>query len=358
MASELPEVAATSSPHRSAPRRRSLPVRAFLWVITAYGLAATVALVAIAVIGDRTAWTYLAALVSFWWLLPAPVLLLMVVVLRSPWAVAATLVPALVCGYLQGPYVLHALDGGGGDQVADFRVATFNLSNGRPVDSLTTLVDADRPDILLLQEVTSNGDQLAALAPGYPYASIGPGTNGIGHDGYAILSRFPITADRPVTGLPPEARAADLVTVDVDGRAVTVLSVHLASPCIGCPANTTYPGGGTTSSARMRVAEAKRYAEVIRDLLRRGEAVIVGGDLNASPLNRPLHEFTAAGLTDAQREVGTSPGLTRGPGPGLARVDVVLVGGLTPVRVVEGPRGHSTHSPVVADLAWPPSSGG
>jgi vancomycin resistance protein VanJ len=255
--------------------------------------------------------------------------------------------------------VLNAVGVGGADAAADFRVATFNLTNGRPVDSLARLVAAHEPDILLLQEVTSSREELAALVPDYPYASMGPGVRGPGNDGYAILSRYPITAVRPVTDLPREARPADLVTVDIDGRQVTFLSIHLASPCIGCPADTSYPGGGTASAARMRVAEAQRYAEVVTDALRNGETVVVGGDLNSSPLNRPLHEFTAVGLTDAQRDVGTRPGLTRGPGPGVARVDVVLVAGLTPVTVVEGSRGHSTHSPVIADLAWPsPTSHG
>ncbi|GAA4729257.1 hypothetical protein GCM10023328_04720 [Modestobacter marinus] len=42
-----------------------------------------------------------------------------------------------------------------------------------------------------------------------------------------------------------------------------------------------------------------------------------------------------------------------GGDPGPARVDAALVHGLRPVRGVEGDQGPSTHSPVVADLAWP-----
>jgi hypothetical protein len=72
-------------------------------VCAGYGWTATAALVAIVVIGDRTAWTYLAAQISFWWLLPGPVLLVLALILRSPWTAAATIAPALVFGYLQGP---------------------------------------------------------------------------------------------------------------------------------------------------------------------------------------------------------------------------------------------------------------
>ena len=333
--------------------RRSSRLSAALWACTAYGLTATSTLVAIALIGDRTTLTYLAALIFFWWLFPAPVLLLWTIAVRSPAAVLATLVaPALLSVHVQGPFVLNALGGGPDDRPADLRVATFNLTNGRPMDSLATLVAEHRPDVLLLQEVNSSREQLAELVPDYPYASMGPGINGPGNDGYAVLSRHPVTGVQPVTGLPPNARPADLVTVTVDGRPLTLLSVHLASPCIGCPSDARVPGGDTAEAARLRLAETRRYIEVLADVLADGTAVVVGGDLNSSPLNRPLHEFTALGLTDAWGQVGTSPGLTRGPGPGVARVDVVLVAGMDAQRVVKGSRGHSTHSPVIADLVW------
>jgi endonuclease/exonuclease/phosphatase (EEP) superfamily protein YafD len=131
--------------------------------------------------------------------------------------------------------------------------------------------------------------------------------------------------------------------------------VHLASPCIGCVdgGEGANPAGDTGEAARVRVTEARRYAEVVAELRADGRPVVLGGDLNSSPLNRPLRLLTGAGLVDVHRAVGRSPGLTRGPGPGVARVDVVLVDGLRPVRSTEGGQGASTHSPMVADLAWP-----
>jgi endonuclease/exonuclease/phosphatase (EEP) superfamily protein YafD len=113
------------------------------------------------------------------------------------------------------------------------------------------------------------------------------------------------------------------------------------------------PAGSTSEAARIRDAEARRYAEVVSGLIAAGQPVVLAGDLNSSPLNRPVHLLTGAGLTDVHQAVGTSPGLTRGPGPGVARVDVVLVAGLVPLRDAEGHRDASTHSPVIADLAWP-----
>jgi vancomycin resistance protein VanJ len=338
------------APHRGVPR----------WVIRTcgvYGIAASLSLLAIAALRDGTAWTYVAGLFYWWWLIPAPFALVLAVTARS-WRVGAVLLlPAVTSGHLLAPYVGNALQQAAGRPESwDLRVATFNLTNGRPVDGLLELVQEHAPQILLLQEVTATRDDLAALLPGYDFAAVGLGVHGPGHDGYAVLSQFPITSVKRVEDLPTGARPTDVVTVDVEGRPVHVLSVHLASPCIGCPDSGENLAGGTADAARVRVAEALRYAQLLRPLLERDEPVILGGDLNSSPLNEPWEELTRVGLVDAQAAVGTGPGLTRGPGPGVARVDFVLVSGLTPVDVEQGARGESSHSPVIADLAWPEPS--
>ncbi|WP_299953094.1 endonuclease/exonuclease/phosphatase family protein [uncultured Modestobacter sp.] len=318
-----------------------------------YGVAGTAVLLAVGVVGDRTAATYTAALFSAWWLAPAPALLVLAAVRRAWRVVAALLVPAVAVLVLQGPYLVNRFTGD--DAAADLRVAAYNVTHGRPLDGLRALVEQERPDVVLLQEVTvARRAELRALAD-YPHLHLGPLTGGRLGDGDAVLSRHPIVGADRVTGLPAGARATDLVTLDVDGRELDVLSVHLASPCVGCtPAGgEANPAGGTGEAARTRVAEARRYAEVVAGLVDRGRPVVLGGDLNSSPLNRPLHVLTRAGLTDVHRAVGTWPALTRGPGPGVARVDAVLVSGLRPLSSREGDRGASTHSPMVADLAWP-----
>lgn len=337
---------------RSRRSRRPLTTWS-LRLLAAYGVTATLLLLAIAVFRDSWVLTYVAALLFFWWLVPAPLSLVLALVARG-WVVALTvLAPTAVCVVLLGPYLVHDLPGTLPSGPADLRVATYNLSNGRPLDGLTELVRNQHPDVLLLQEVTNTHDELARLLPAYPAISAGTGVNGPGHDGYAVASRFPIRSVTPVTGLPSGARPTDVVTLDVRGHEVAVISVHLASPCLDCAPGAPNPAGDTAQASRVRVAEARRYAEVAGDLVHPRRAVIVAGDLNASPLNQPLGELTATGLVDAQAAVGRSPGLTRGPGPGVARVDVVLVSGLEPVRAFDGSRGSSDHAPVIADLRWP-----
>ncbi|WP_432491777.1 endonuclease/exonuclease/phosphatase family protein [Kineococcus gypseus] len=328
-----------------------------------YGAAATALLGAVAVLGDGTATTYAAALVASWWLAPALVVVPVAVALRAWTVLASVLVPAVAAGALLGPYALPGRGGG----AADLRVAAFNTSGWYGLGALDELVGRHAPDVLLLQEVTGTSRrQLEGAHPRYRHRwhgslSAAAGTPGV-DDGDAVWSTLPIVAVEPVTGLPRGARPGAVVVLDarpLGGPArLAVLSVHLASPCLACTPSgrRANPAGGTGEAARTRVAEARRYAAVVRELARRGP-VVLGGDLNSSDLNEPLRVLTGdgpggGGLTDVHRAVGTRPQFTRGAGPGFARVDAVLVAGLEPVADAEGEAGGSTHSPVVADLRW------
>ncbi|WP_432571918.1 endonuclease/exonuclease/phosphatase family protein [Kineococcus sp. SYSU DK005] len=325
-----------------------------------YGAAATATLAAVAVLGDGTAYTYAAALLAFWWLPPALLVVPVAVAARAWGVLASVLVPAVAAGALLGPYALPGRGGG----AADLRVATFNTTGTRGLQGLRALVDQHHPDVLLLQEVDPRAREgLEARYPQYAHRWYGGlSSTADGADGDAVWSTLPITSATAVDGLPAGARPASVVVLDASARggprALPVLSLHLASPCLACTPGdrAANPAGGTAEAARTRVAEARRYAAVVRELGARGP-VVVGGDMNSSDLNEPLRVLTGdgpdgGGLTDVHRAVGTRPQLTRGSNPGFARVDVVLAAGLEPVADAEGAAGGSTHSPVVADLRW------
>lgn len=341
-------------------RPRSRLTRLISALTTAYGVAATALLLAVAVLRDGSALTYAAALGAFWWVAPALALAPLALLLRRWGALATVLAPAVVAGSLTVPYLVP----GRGDGDADLRVATFNTSGVRGLDALDDLVADDAPDVLLLQEIgASSRDALAERYPDLPYRSYGPDYTDPAPDdggprarsaGDAVLSRYPVVSVEPVPGLPAGARPADLVRLLVDDRELAVVSVHLASPCLFCTAaeSRQNPAGDTAAAARVRVAEARVLAELARTTLAAGTPVVVGGDLNSSDLNEPLGILRRAGLVDVHRAAGTRPQLTRGSSPGYARVDVVLVAGLDPVADDERDPGGSDHSPVVADLAW------
>ncbi|MFB9377505.1 endonuclease/exonuclease/phosphatase family protein [Kineococcus gynurae] len=351
----------------------------------AYGLLATLAVLLVAVLGDRSAISYTAGLLAFWWLLPAPgaALLLAATFLGRPESgapdrvrhrtrgrrrrrrglVPATtlLLPVLAAGWLLGPYVVP---GRGSDAPADLVVGAFNTSGGAGLRALADIsAGPERPDVWLLQEVTVWTRPVVdeRLGGEYPYRVYSPDENEV--DGWAVLSRYPVLSSEPVTGLPEGSRGAGLVTLDVDGREVDVVSIHLASPCLGCAGDAVErnPAGRTGDAARVRVEEARRLAELSRAADARGRPVVIGGDLNSSDLNQPLRILTGGvldtgagdgGLVDTHRAVGNRPQLTRGQNPGFARVDVLLVAGLEPLRDAEGWAGRSTHSPVIGWYAW------
>ncbi|NAZ87816.1 endonuclease/exonuclease/phosphatase family protein, partial [Kineococcus indalonis] len=259
-----------------------------------YGATATAAVAAVAVAGDGTAATYAVALVAFWWLAPALAVVPVAVAARAWGVLASVLVPALAAGALLGPYALPGRGGG----AADLRVATFNTSGTRGLEGLRLLVDEHRPDVLLLQEVDARSREfLRRRHPRYAHRWYG-GESGLG-DG-AVWSTLPIVSVTPVPGLPAGARPAAVVVLDASARggprALPVLSLHLASPCLGCTpwSREANPAGGTAQAARTRVAEARRYARLARELGARGP-VVVGGDLNSSDLNEPLRVLTGDG---------------------------------------------------------------
>ena len=321
----------------------------------AYGVLATLALVVVLALSDGHAVSYALGLFATWWLAPALLVVPCAAAVRAWRTLATVLVPAVAAGALFGPYLLHRVDPPAASP--DLRVATFNTSNWAGSAGVANLVHGADAGILMLQEVNSSQrETYTEQFPEYPYRSYSPGTDGIdGADGDAVWSRYPIVSVEPVTGLPDGARAADVVTVDVEGRQIAVISVHLASPCLFCQAweVAANPAGDTGNAARVRVAEARRYGDLAESLRSAGTAVVLGGDLNSAEFNEPLRELRSHGLVDVHRAVGTRPGLTRGASPGFARVDVVLVTGLVPVADHERDPGGSTHSPVVADLAWP-----
>ena len=329
--------------------------RAVVAALIGYGVVAAAGLVAISVFRDGTVATYTAALVSFWWLLPAPVLAVLALALRR-WRTAALLaVLALVWLAVHGP-PLPRPDAG----PPELRLVTYNMEPYLVVDHVVALVDRTAPDVLLLQEVRPEvRDDLARQLPSHPHQWFAPVIDAAtAGGGTAVLSRHPVTAVEQVTGLPEGSRPTAVVTLDVDGRALRVVSVHLASPCLRCTPEEARanPAGTTGDAARVRVAEARRLAAVVASL-GPDVPVVVAGDLNSAELNQPVRLLLRAGLTDVHRAVGAGPGLTRSPAPGLARIDVVLTRGLRAVATAEGEPGRSAHSPVVADLAWAASSG-
>lgn len=166
------------------------------------------------------------------------------------------------------------------------RVVTFNTHFAARLARVTGLLRTAGPlagaDLVLLQEVDARATRRVAGALGLFYvyypASVHPTT---GRDfGNAVLSRWPIVADRKII-LPHHGRFRDsqrvatAATIRVGGDSVRVYSLHLSLMVEVSP-------GARREQARAVLADAARFRRVV-----------VGGDLNGV---RVGEEFVAAGF--------------------------------------------------------------
>ena len=322
---------------RVADRFRRLPL--------VYAGATVLALLAWGLAGD-TWWAQPLSLSTFWWSLPGVALVAVAALARRPRAAVLFAVPALVWLWTYGSLFVP---GGRADVAPDLRVATYNTYVHSPsTASVEALVSAASPDVLLLQEVFPDRESRLAevFADRYPHrhAVQSPGVGGV-----MVLSRFPIAEARPVALSDPGTRDTAVVVLDVGGRRVQVVSVHLTSPCPTC---------GSSLTERLEVEGNRRPAELASVLraLESGLPTVIGGDLNSTERSEPYRLLTNVGFADPHRAVGRGPGFTwpndQLPVPVL-RIDWILTRGLVAVDAWVGDGGASDHRPVVVDLAIP-----
>ena len=219
------------------------------------------------------------------------------------------------------------------DPASELAILSWNLELGARAGEAAVegLRDQD-VDVVALQEL--GPDHAAAiesdpdLRTRFPFRELSPHD---GVEGMGLLSAHPIVRSQVLTD--PMAIEAVL---DVDGRAVTVISGHpfpgrirMAGPL---------PVSFDPTSRDLALA---RFRERVDGAIGRGETVIVAGDFNTAP-TEPAFEQLVAGLADAHAEVGLGPGWTwrpsrmEGLGLGVLRIDLALSGpGVRPVAVNE-----------------------
>ncbi len=215
------------------------------------------------------------------------------------------------------------------------RLLTANLYSGRAsVSSFVEVLDLERPDVVVCQEVGS--DAAGMLRARYSHG-VATGDDHT-HSGRAIVSDLPIE----VTSLDMAHRPGLRTRVAIDGVEVELVGIHLANPVTGPSA----------------VADRRRQTRsVIEHLDAVGTPAVVVGDLNATPLwpaYRRLRTRLRDGVADAERLRNRIPRRTWAPKPDwppMLRIDHVLTAGVrideVAVRRVEG----SDHLAVAATVA-------
>lgn len=239
-----------------------------------------------------------------WLGLGVPVLFVAALVRRSPAALAAALVPALVWMLQFGVDWLP--NGRAGP--AQLTVASQNLyaNNPDPLASVRELT-ANGADLVGVQEAADGViDRIGvALSDRYPHVAAA--------STIALYSRFPIEDRQTVdTGL-GWARALRAQVATPQGP-VTVYVVHLASARIG--------------KMGMRDRSLAQLADRLR--VDKAPRLIVMGDFNTATTDRAFRSLDGL-VQDSQRVAGTGPGFTWPAEFPLTRPDHVLFRGVRAV---------------------------
>ncbi|MFB6713966.1 MULTISPECIES: endonuclease/exonuclease/phosphatase family protein [unclassified Streptomyces] len=255
-----------------------------------------------------------------------PVLLASAAVRRSATAGVAALLPAVVWCSLFGGLLIDKRSAG-----QDLTVVSHNVNdeNPDPVRTARELASSGA-GLLALEELSARTAPVyeRALADAYPYHSV-QGTVG-------LWSTYPLRDVEPVA-IMPWTRALR-ATAETPKGPVAVYAAHLASVRV-------LPGAGFTTARRDEAAA--RLADAVR--AERLPRVVVVGDFNGTTDDRALRTVTSR-LRSAQEEAGDGFGFSWPASFPVARIDQILVKGVTPVSSGTLPSTGSDHLPVTAGL--------
>ncbi len=218
-------------------------------------------------------------------------------------------------------------------------VGSYNVEFGRDIPAVLRVIRADsalaRADILTLEETDEHAAEALGAALGWQWvfypAAIHPATGG--NYGSAILSRWPIVADRklllPHVGWRRHLRRATVcATVMVHGRPIRAYAIHFSTMW-------ELTAAGQDDQARTVLADAEGSPD----------PVVVAGDFNRKGA---AEVFATQGYAWPTRQVGATHHLWS--------FDHVVARGLgTPVAAgrVRDPANPSDHAPVWAEFALP-----
>jgi endonuclease/exonuclease/phosphatase (EEP) superfamily protein YafD len=215
---------------------------------------------------------------------------------------------------------------------ATLRVAAINVwYRNRQFQRVIDFLARERPDVVLLSEVTSEWEEaLAPLSQAYAHRSATRGTRGTG---LLVLSRWPMQA----AVLPDfsDVEPAVAATLFINGRSLQVLSVH-----------TSWPLGPRSS------AERNRQLALAEEFVRhRAQPLIVLGDLNISPFSRHFQALLVSGkLKSAAQGFGWQPTWPTFLPPAGIQIDHALTSAdVTVTNFRRGSSVGSDHLPILID---------
>lgn len=277
------------------------------------------------------------------WVLAAPVLLVVALLVRRRVALVAT-VPMLVAAIVAGlalaqrpsppPSVRHAAG------QRHLRVLALNLEfGGADARAVAAQVARVRPDVVVMPETTAAKLRLldaAGLAARLPHRASGMIDDGA--RGTAILSRYPVTTLDADRDLGPYDLQKPVVTIAAPGADVIVRGVHAYPPL------------------QDGVAQWRPQLDALGRWQRGQSAshLVMAGDFNASAAH-PAFRHLADGLVDAlpARHGNWPPTWPYGDhAPAFAQIDHLLTRGFIPMDAGTFTVPGTDHAGVWSDLRY------
>jgi endonuclease/exonuclease/phosphatase (EEP) superfamily protein YafD len=301
------------------------------------GATATLALLTLAAVAlGRTPVVELATHFRVQYAAAAVVCALGLALLRSRAALAVALACAGVNVVALAPYLRVSGRVVSADAPATrVRLMLSNVYLGnRDYEALVGVVADERPDVLVLEELTGDWwKNVDAVRAAYPYSCALPRPGG---SGIAIFSRLPVDEIEILT-FGATTQPGMIARLEVAGRPFTVLAMHPPTPM-------------RADKFRARNAQFAEAAERIRAV--EGPKVLVG-DLNSSPWSPFYQDLVRdSGLHDPRVGAGV---LTTWPMPmpSLLRIPIdhcLTSDGVRVASIRAGARTGSDHRPIVVDL--------
>lgn len=256
-----------------------------------------------------------------------PILAVAAIVRRSATAGVALLIPTVIWALMYGHLMVPGKSGG----EYDLRVLSHNVdaANKDPKTTARDLLSADA-DVVALEEITTADLKIykAEFAKTYPHV-VSRGT-------VALWSKYPVEESEAIDVGFAWTRALRAEVATPEGK-VAVYVAHLASVRVGANGFTSGQRNDTIKQLGQQIAQEKVAG------------VIVMGDFNGTANDRSLAPLTA-GLRSAQGAAGHGFGFTWPASFPMARIDHIMVRGVTPTKAWVMESTGSDHLPVVAEI--------
>lgn len=201
-------------------------------------------------------------------------------------------------------------------------------------ERLYALIEAERPDVIFLQEVTGKWrDAAVRLNQDYPYNYVEARE---GSFGIAMFSRLALDSVEHVDS-PPLDYPTIVATMTVNDQLLTLISTHPTIPTTGL-------------QYRARNEQLRSVATLANSA---AGAVVLTGDLNASVWGRHYRKLQAStGLRNTRRGFGVLPTWPTFLPFAMIPIDHALVSdGIGVVETRTGARIGSDHLPLIVEFA-------